>query len=59
MDIDPRTVEKYANIKQFKVKKQKRKARVMGPVKPIIDKCIKEDLKKKKKYHRTAKRMHD
>ncbi|WP_236611120.1 hypothetical protein [Halalkalibacterium ligniniphilum] len=29
----------------------------MGPVKPIIDKWIKEDLKKKKKYHRTAKKM--
>lgn len=29
----------------------------MDPVKPILDKWIKEDLKKKKKYHRTAKRM--
>lgn len=31
---------------------------VMDPVKPIIDKWIKEDLKKKKKNHRTAKRMY-
>lgn len=29
----------------------------MDPVKPILDKWIKEDLKKKKKYHRTAERM--
>ncbi len=40
-------------------KKQKRKARVMEPVKPIIDKWIKEDLKKKKKYQRTAKKMYE
>src|SRR5699024_12256118 len=36
-----------------------RKARVMDPVKPIVDKWIKEDLKKKKKYHRTAKKMYE
>src|SRR5699024_10188347 len=36
---------------------QKRKSPVMDPVKPILDKWIKEDLKKKRKYHRTAKRM--
>ncbi len=29
----------------------------MDPVKSILDKWIKEDLKKKRKYHRTAKRM--
>ena len=60
MGIDPRTVSKYANQEEFKVKpKQKRKARVMDPVKPIIDKWIKEDLKKKKKYQRTAKKMYE
>jgi len=47
MGIDPRTVSKYDNLEEFKVKpKQKRKARVMDPVKPIIDKWIKEVLKK-------------
>src|SRR5690625_4291308 len=60
MGIDPRTVEKYANQEEFKTKpKQKRKSRVMDPVKPILDKWIKEDLKKKKKYQRTAKKMFD
>ncbi len=58
MGIDPRTVTKYANQEEFKQKeKQKRKSPVMDPVKPILDKWIKEDLKKKKKYHRTAKKM--
>ncbi|MCG1030334.1 IS21 family transposase [Virgibacillus halodenitrificans] len=58
MGIDPRTVNKYANQEVFEKKeKQKRKSPVMDPVKPIIDKWIKEDLKKKRKYHRTAKRM--
>lgn len=60
MGIDPRTVSKYANQEEFKKKdKQKRKSPVMDPVKPIIDKWIKEDLKKKKKNHRTAKRMYE
>lgn len=31
----------------------------MDPVKPILDRWIKEDLKKKKKYRRTAKRMYE
>ncbi|MCK0473035.1 IS21 family transposase [Halalkalibacter sp. APA_J-10(15)] len=58
MGIDPRTVNKYANQEEFKQKdKQKRKSPVMDPVKPILDKWIKEDLKKKRKYHRTAKKM--
>nr|WP_289037935.1 IS21 family transposase [uncultured Allobacillus sp.] len=58
MGIDPRTVNKYANQEEFKKKeKQKRKSPVMDPVKPILDKWIKEDLKKKRKYQRTAKRM--
>lgn len=60
MGVDPRTVSKYANQDDFNRKeKQKRKSPVMDPVKPILDKWIKEDLKKKKKYHRTAKRMFD
>lgn len=58
MGIDPRTVTKYANKEEFEARQpQKRKARVMDPVKPILDKWIKEDLKKKKKNHRTAKKM--
>ncbi|WP_130860725.1 IS21 family transposase [Gracilibacillus phocaeensis] len=58
MGIDPRTVTKYANQEEFtKKEKQQRKSPVMDPVKPILDKWIKEDLKKKRKYHRTAKRM--
>jgi len=44
MGIDPRTVKKYANQEEFK---RKEKSLVMDPVKPIIDKWIKEDLKKK------------
>src|SRR5699024_4389688 len=60
MRIDSRTVNKYANQEEFKVKKtQQRKSRVMDPVKPIIDKWIKEDLKKKRKYLRTAKKMYE
>ncbi len=60
MKVDTRTVNKYANQEEFKRKEpQKRQSPIMGPVKPILDKWIKEDLKKKKKYHRTAKRMHE
>jgi transposase len=56
--VDYRTVKKYANQETFDEKQpQKRKATVMDPVKPILDKWLKEDLKKKKKYQRTAKRM--
>ncbi|MRI68790.1 IS21 family transposase [Gracilibacillus thailandensis] len=59
MGIDPRTVTKYANQEEFKRKeKQRRKSPVMDPVKPILDKWIQEDLKKKKKYQRTAKKMY-
>src|SRR5699024_5058795 len=58
MGIDSRTVNKYANQEEFKVKKkQQRKSRVMDPVKPIIDKWNKEELKKKRKYKRAAKKM--
>lgn len=61
MNLDPRTVKKYAEMEDFNPskRKQKRKARVMDPVKPILDQWIKEDLKKKKKYRRTAKRMYE
>ena len=61
MKRDPRTVKKYAEMENFSVSKvkQKRKARVMDPVKPILDQWIKEDLTKKKKYRRTAKRMYE
>ena len=44
MGVDPRTVKKYANQEEFKRKeKQKRKSPVMDPVKPIVDKWIKEE----------------
>ena len=61
MKRDPRTVKKYAEMEDFSASKvkQKRKAKVMDPVKPILDKWIKEDLTKKKKYRRTAKRMYE
>ena len=60
MGVDSRTVSKYANQETFeKREKQKRKARVMDPVKPIIDQWITEDLKKKKKYQRTAKKIYE
>lgn len=59
---DPRTVKKYADMEDFSPSqkvKQKRKAAVMDPVKPILDKWIQEDMKKKRKFRRTAKRMFD
>jgi transposase len=62
MSIDPRTVKKYADMEDFNIDeqpKQTRKAKVMDPVKPILDTWIEEDLKKKKKFRRTAKRMHE
>ena len=60
MGRDPRTVKKYAEMEDFNEKpkkKQTRKAPVLGPVKAILDQWIKEDLRKKKKFRRTAKRM--
>lgn len=57
---DPRTVKKYADMEDFNEKpkkKQKRLSPVLGPVKDILDDWIKEDLKKKKKFRRTSKRM--
>ena len=57
---DPRTVKKYADQEEFPQKqKQTREAPVMDPVKPILDQWIREDLKMKKKYQRTAQRMFD
>ena len=56
---DWRTVKKYANQEEFPQKlKQKRKSPVMDRVKPIIDQWLEEDLKFKKKFQRTAKRMY-
>jgi transposase len=59
MNKDPRTIQKYANKEDWNEtrKKQVRKGRVMDFVKPIIDQWLKEDLKKKKKFRRTAKRI--
>lgn len=61
MSRDRRTVRKYAEMEDFspsEVPKQKRKAKVMDPVKPILDQWLQEDLKKKKKFQRTAQRMY-
>ncbi|UOR14107.1 IS21 family transposase [Halobacillus amylolyticus] len=59
MNLDPRTVKKYADQEKFEQRgKVVRPSPIMDPVKPIVDKWIKEDLKKKKKNHRTAKRMY-
>lgn len=59
---DWRTVKKYSEKEDFnpdhKVK-QTRKAPVMDPVKPIIDQWLMEDMKKKKKFRRTAQRIYD
>jgi transposase len=62
MGRDPRTVKKYAEQEDFspEVKpKQNRPSPVMDPVKPIIDEWLIEDLKQKKKFRRTAKRIWD
>ncbi|SDI42033.1 Transposase [Alteribacillus persepolensis] len=59
VEVDQRTVKKYADQDEFPVRPpQKRPSPVMDPVKPILDKWIKEDLQGKKKYQRTAKRMY-
>jgi len=44
---DPRTIKKYAEMKDFSLTKRKqvRKARVMDPVEPILDERVQEDLK--------------
>lgn len=56
---DWRTVKRYADQEEFPKKlKQRRKSPVMDKVKPIIDQWLEEDLKLKKKFQRTAKRIH-
>ncbi|MBT2694645.1 IS21 family transposase [Bacillus sp. ISL-55] len=60
MGKDSRTIKKYADLEDFNEKpkkKQTRTAPVLDPVKAILDEWIREDLKKKKKFRRTAKRM--
>jgi transposase len=62
MNRDPRTIKKYADMEDFNIEeqsKQTRKAKVMDPVEPILDTWIDEDLKKKKKFRRTAKKMNE
>lgn len=61
MEKDPRTIQKYADKEDWNKNqhKQVRKRRVMDPVKSIIDQWLSEDMKKKKKFRRTAKRIYD
>lgn len=62
LECDPRTVKKYAEMEDFSPETkppQVRGARVMDPVKPILDAWIQEDFQKKKKFRRTAKRMYE
>lgn len=57
---DVRTVQKYVEKEDWSPearKKQTRPSPVMDPVKPIIDAWLKEDMKKNKKFRRTAKRI--
>ena len=57
---DYRTVKKYADMEEFQPKEKIKKSQpapVMDPVKDIVDQWLKEDMKKKKKYRRTAKRI--
>ena len=60
MGRDPRTIKKYAEQEDFSPelrKKQNRPSPVIDSVKEILDEWILEDLKQKKKFRRTAKRM--
>lgn len=61
MNHDVRTIKKYADLEELPEKphRQKRVAKVMDPVKPILDQWLKEDSNKKRKFRRTAKRMFD
>lgn len=61
MRKDPRTVQKYADKEDWNEQKHKqtRTKRVMDSFQSIIDRWLKEDSKKKKKYRRTAKRIYD
>jgi transposase len=59
-NTDYRTVKKYADRDEFQPDIQNKKtqpAPVMDPVKPVIDQWLREDMKKKKKYQLTAKRI--
>lgn len=57
---DERTVKKYADQEEFPQKhKQTRPSPILDPVRHIIDGWIREDLKLKKKFQRTAQRMYD
>jgi transposase len=61
MNRDKRTVQKYADMENFNPEEkiiQTRTAKIMDPVKPILDQWIREDLQKKKKFRRTAQRMY-
>ncbi|WP_407649386.1 hypothetical protein [Brevibacillus composti] len=61
MNMDRRTIKKYSEMEDFnqEVKSvQTRKANVMDPVKPIVDQWLLEDMGKKKKFRRTAKRIY-
>lgn len=57
---DPRTVKKYIEKEDWNPEeiKQQRPSPVMDPVKPIINQWLKEDLKKNKKFRRTARRIY-
>lgn len=61
MGVDRRTVKKYADKEDFspKITSRKRKAPVMDPVKPLIDKWLQEDQKRPKKQRHTAVRIHE
>lgn len=57
---DIRTIKKYADQEEFQPEVEKKKNQpspVMDPVKHLVDQWLQEDLKKKKKYRRTAKRI--
>lgn len=61
LNIDPRTVKKYADLDDHNPKPSTRKkgAPVMDPVKPIIDQWLEGDLKVPKKQRHTARRVYD
>lgn len=59
-NTDIRTVKKYADQENFHPNLRRKKSQpspVMAPVKDLVDQWLREDLKKKKKYRRTAKRI--
>ncbi|MFS0614224.1 IS21 family transposase [Lederbergia ruris] len=60
MGRDPRTAKKYAEKEDLSPEikqKRNRPSPVMDPVKDIVDQWLQEDLKQKKKFRRTAKRI--